>query len=280
MPADRAESRKLVFQLRELPLVADERFVAVRHVAHVQSVGGQDEVPAKFVEAAQESERHRARQQLAQNGAVEVQMRRLTHVAQVFALLRVEPPGHAILRAVRRRQILERRVAERPPFFIQKLRPRECRRDEKRRHAPVLFRRRGELDAQSPRLHALPIWPRKLHRDVGDCVVAHVLGHAEFLLLRVAEAVSFQRAVAAVAGGGLIELHQPQIAHQHILNEVHEDGLPAARHARKQKVSLDRNAVAVAVPIQRVNARESDGAAHGASSSSGASSSFSSTAAR
>ena len=54
-----------------------------------------------------------------------------------------------------------------------------------------------------------------------DSGVPHVLRHASFLLLRVAEAVAFQRAIGARAGCGLIELHQPQIAHEHELDQVH-----------------------------------------------------------
>ncbi len=130
----------------------------------------------------------------------------------------------------------------------------------------LILRSAVELDAEPPRLDALAVRPGELQGDVGDrSLVAHVLRRAVDVLLRVAETVALQRPGRGGAGGGLV-VFRFLVPDQHELDEVHQDGFPRSGHARDEEVAMDVEDVVVSEPVDRVEAREIDPAAHSLSS--------------
>src|SRR4030095_8658341 len=101
-----------------------------------------------------------------------------------------------------------------------------------------------------------------------DGSTTHVLCDTVVLLLGVPETVTFDGTVATVASSGLVEPHKALIAYKDKLNQIHKDGLARTSHTGQQQVALDWNGVFVAIPVERMDASEADGAVHSSFSAS------------
>ena len=248
---------ELAAEFAQFFLVALKGPVACRDIAHIQFVRGQNEQAAELVEAAQEGERHRRGQQARKDAVVEIQVSGRRHVATVFLnagkhLAAAAVDEGAPVGRLARTAFAHRVGDEKIPAVQPALAPPG-------RDAALLFGGAGVFHPKPPRLDALRFSrPGEFQRGVGDGRIAHVLRDPTLVLLDVAKAIALQVAGRGGAGGGLVELHQPAIAHEHELEQVHEDAFAAAGHARQEQVAGHGNAVRIAVPIDGVKPGETN----------------------
>ena len=111
-----------------------------------------------------------------------------------------------------------------------------------------------KFDSQSPGLGPLAVWPGKFERHVGDGTLPHIFINAPLIVLEIAEAVTLERTVGTVARGRLVKPHEALIAYQDKLDQIHQNGFARAGNASEQQIALNRDAVLVAIPVQRMNA--------------------------
>ena len=152
---------KLFVEFGEIAFVAQKGAITRCDVADIQLVSRQDELSGELVEALEECERHRHRQERSQDVSVEVKMRRLSHVTQVrLDAFRVNVAVMAFS------QRPEGGVIQRPLFSIQKITALERRGNIERRHLSVGLSCAGEFHPQSPCLHLFTVRPSELQPHI------------------------------------------------------------------------------------------------------------------